>query len=401
MDCADANDDPLVPVTVVCGFLGAGKTTLITRLMQNLREDSSRCPLLIVNDFSQTNVDGAMLSSSAARPTLKELSGGCICCTLLEDFVQVLVEAVKPRSSHNADDERSIPSSHQLPSEIIVECTGLADPLPLMLLFLTHPSIVNDAVVGARLNVKQFVSVVDVSSFDTSELPLLSDQIKNVNTVVLNKVDAISKERLRDVAVEVRRANANCSIVPATYGVFGPELFPAHSSLPNSEFPLSPLRRELWRSQNTAEVLKAKYAGWKDDGIPESEKYGFTTFTYDLHDKPPFSEERLMQKVASGDALHGVVRSKGYFMMVCIDDSSANAAGSERQVAEPQRFLWSSVGRKFSYGVVRNAQAHPAQSTESGSLGGSATRCGIVFIGQQRLCKETIVAALESCFVTV
>ena len=129
-----------VPVTVVTGFLGAGKTTMIRHLLEEAR---GRRLALIVNEFGDVGVDGDILRScgieSCPDENIVELANGCLCCTVADDFVPA-IEALLSRSPR--------------PDHIVVETSGLALPKPLVKAF-DWPAI------RARVTVDGVVAVVD------------------------------------------------------------------------------------------------------------------------------------------------------------------------------------------------------------------------------------------------
>ena len=115
------NDLTKLPVTVVTGFLGSGKTTLIRHLMQN---PGGKRLAIIVNEFGDVGVDGEILKSCAIpncpEENILELANGCICCTVADDFIPTLEQLMKlePRPEH-----------------ILIETSGLALPKPLLKAF--------------------------------------------------------------------------------------------------------------------------------------------------------------------------------------------------------------------------------------------------------------------------
>jgi cobalamin biosynthesis protein CobW len=115
------NDLTKLPVTVVTGFLGSGKTTLIRHLMQN---PGGKRLAIIVNEFGDVGVDGEILKSCAIpncpEENILELANGCICCTVADDFIPTLERLMKlePRPEH-----------------ILIETSGLALPKPLLKAF--------------------------------------------------------------------------------------------------------------------------------------------------------------------------------------------------------------------------------------------------------------------------
>lgn len=198
-----------VPVTVVTGFLGAGKTTMIRHLLEG---SHGRRLALIINEFGDVGVDGDILRScgieSCPEENIVELANGCLCCTVADDFLPA-IEALLARDPR--------------PDHIVVETSGLALPKPLVKAF-DWPAI------RSRVTVDGVVAVVDGAAVaegrfadDPAKLaaqraadgsvdhdnPLeevYEDQLLCADLVVLNKADLLSPERLDAVAAEIRAA---------------------------------------------------------------------------------------------------------------------------------------------------------------------------------------------------
>jgi cobalamin biosynthesis protein CobW len=198
-----------VPVTIVTGFLGSGKTTLIRHILANA---GGRRLALIINEFGDVGVDGEILKScgSPACPedNIIELANGCICCTVADDFAPAVTALLmrEPRPDH-----------------IIIETSGLALPKPLVKAF-DWPDL------RAKLTVDGVIAVVDAGAVadgrfaddpakvaaqrlaDPSldhENPLeevYEDQLLCADLVVLNKSDLVSPERLAELKAEIAAA---------------------------------------------------------------------------------------------------------------------------------------------------------------------------------------------------
>ncbi len=198
-----------VPVTVVTGFLGAGKTTMIRHLLEG---SHGRRLALIINEFGDVGVDGDILRScgieSCPEENIVELANGCICCTVADDFIPA-IEALLAREPR--------------PDHIIVETSGLALPKPLVKAF-DWPAI------RSRVTVDGVVAVVDGAAVaegrfaddpvklaaqraadgsvdhDNPLEEVYEDQLLCADLIVLNKADLLSPERLEAVAAEIRGA---------------------------------------------------------------------------------------------------------------------------------------------------------------------------------------------------
>jgi cobalamin biosynthesis protein CobW len=186
-----------IPATVVTGFLGAGKTTLIRHMLENA---GGRRIALIINEFGDLGVDGDILKGcgdqACAEEDIMELSNGCICCTVAEDFIPTMEKLL----------ERDNPPDH-----IVIETSGLALPQPLVRAF-------NWPQISTRVTVDGVVTVVDgkavvegrfahnVAAVDAQrkldenldhETPLselFEDQIACADLIVINKADLLQSE---------------------------------------------------------------------------------------------------------------------------------------------------------------------------------------------------------------
>ncbi len=197
------------PVTIVTGFLGAGKTTLIRHLMANA---GGRRLALIINEFGDVGVDGDLIKgcSDAACPedAIIELANGCICCTVADDFVPAITAllAREPRPDH-----------------IVVETSGLALPKPLIKAF-DWPEL------RARLTVDGVVAVVDAAAVaegrfaddparvaeqrladpsldhDNPLEEVYEDQLMSADLIVLNKADLVDRDQLDALKAQITGA---------------------------------------------------------------------------------------------------------------------------------------------------------------------------------------------------
>ncbi|HTJ65272.1 MAG TPA: cobalamin biosynthesis protein CobW [Alphaproteobacteria bacterium] len=198
-----------IPVTIVTGFLGSGKTTLIRHVLENA---NGRRLALIINEFGDVGVDGSILKScgidSCPEENIVELANGCLCCTVADDFIPA-IEALLSRNPQ--------------PEHIVIETSGLALPKPLVKAF-DWPDI------RTRLTVDGVIAVVDGAAVaegrfadDPEKLaaqraadptidhenPLeevYEDQLLCADLVVLNKADLMDAEGLARVSGEIRSA---------------------------------------------------------------------------------------------------------------------------------------------------------------------------------------------------
>jgi len=184
-----------IPVTIVTGFLGSGKTTLICGL---LRKNPDRRLAVLVNEFGEVSVDGALLRTAgeACGAEIHDLPNGCICCTIKDDFLPVMKQLQSRK--HEID-------------HILIETSGLALPTPVMKA-LAWPEIRNDFQLDAVLAVVDAPQLLagnletgkPIPGAEQSEVPkhlgsleaILNEQLENADVVVLNKIDDLPEESL-------------------------------------------------------------------------------------------------------------------------------------------------------------------------------------------------------------
>ncbi len=217
-----------IPATVITGFLGAGKTTLIRNLLRNA---NGRRIALVINEFGDIGVDGEVLKGcgdfACRDDDFVELSNGCICCTVADDFVPTMRKLI----------ERDDPPEH-----IVIETSGLALPQPLVRAF-------NWPEIRTRVTVDGVVTVVDGPAaaagrfahdeaavaaqreaddsidHDTPIAELFEDQLACADMVVVSKTDAMDSGTLDRVLGEIAgRARAGVRFVPSRAEGLAPDV---------------------------------------------------------------------------------------------------------------------------------------------------------------------------------
>ena len=217
-----------IPVTVVTGFLGAGKTTLIRHLMQN---PQGKRLGVVVNEFGTAGVDGDILKSCAdencPENNIVELANGCICCTVADDFIPTI---------------EALMAMPEPPEHILIETSGLALPKPLLKAF-DWPAIRSRITVDGVIALADAEAVAagrfatDVAAVDAQreaddsidhETPLsevFEDQISCADIILLSKADLAGKDGVEKArAVIAAESPRNLPILPMSEGVIDPRI---------------------------------------------------------------------------------------------------------------------------------------------------------------------------------
>ena len=371
-----------LPVTVLSGFLGAGKTTVLSHILNN-RENKKVA--VIVNDMSEINIDASMVNNEVSlnhsEEKLVEMSNGCICCTLREDL---LLEVNKLAKDKKFD-------------YLVIESTGISEPLPVAETFTFADEKGVSLSDVARLDT--MVTVVDAFNFlkdyddakylqDTGEslgeddersvADLLVDQVEFSDVILISRIDLVDQSDVHKLKGILRSLNTTAKIIPITKG-----------------------QVEIDDVLNTGlfNFDKAQEApGWlkemRGDHTPETEEYGISSFTFVA--RRPFYPDKFYEFVHNTNKFGKLIRSKGYFWL----GSRLEYAGQWSQAGGIARYgfagmFWKSVPKQNwptdeeSLKIIKQNWEEPF-----GDM-----RQELVFIGQG-LDKEAMIGALENCLVT-
>ena len=184
-----------IPVTIISGFLGAGKTSLLNHI---LNADHGLRVAVLVNDFGEINIDAELISGVSGESTIN-LSNGCICCSIRNDLLEATVQLI----------QRPNP-----PEYIVVETSGVSDPMAVSLTFMA-PELRSGARVDSMLTV---VDSEQIDQVDGKNRELALDQIAMADIVVLNKVDLVNDEKREELVDFVKDLVPRARILETTHG---------------------------------------------------------------------------------------------------------------------------------------------------------------------------------------
>ena len=322
-----------LPVTVLSGFLGAGKTTVLSNILNN-RQD--RKVAVIVNDMSEINIDSAIVQSEVSlnrsEEKLVEMSNGCICCTLREDLLEEVTKL--------AQDGRF--------DYLVIESTGISEPLPVAETFTFADE--NGVSLSDVADLDTMVTVVDAVNFlkdyeeakylqetgeslgeddERSVADLLADQVEFADLILISKTDLATPAEVERLTAILKTLNTDARIIPISHGqvdlddVLNTGLF------------------DFERAQQAPGWLKEM----RGEHVPETEEYGIGSFTYKA--RRPFNPEKFHQFLHSTDRYGKLIRSKGYFWLA----TRPQFAGQWNQAGGIARYgfagmFWKAVPKK-------------------------------------------------------
>jgi len=371
-----------LPVTVLSGFLGAGKTTVLSNILNN-REGKKVA--VIVNDMSEINIDSQVVndnvSLSRSEEKLVEMSNGCICCTLREDL---LIEVTKLAQEGRFD-------------YLVIESTGISEPLPVAETFTFADE--EGVSLSDVANLDTMVTVVDAVNFlkdydeakylqDTAEslgeedersvADLLVDQVEFADVILISKTDLASPSDIERLTAILKTLNTNAKIIPISQGQV------------NIDEVLNTGLFDFERAQQAPGWLKEM----RGEHVPETEEYGIGSFSYAA--RRPFHPAKFHQFLHSTDKYGKLIRSKGYFWLA----SRPEFAGQWSQAGGIARYGFAGM---FWKAIPKNNW--PTDNEYLASIDKvwvepfGDMRQELVFIGQG-LDQTRMTAALDECLLS-
>lgn len=371
-----------LPVTVLSGFLGAGKTTVLSHILNN-REGKKVA--VIVNDMSEINIDSAIVqnevSLNRSEEKLVEMSNGCICCTLREDLLKEVNELAR--------DGRF--------DYLVIESTGISEPLPVAETFTfadedgvslsdvasldTMVTVVDAVNFLKDYEEAQFLKETDESLGEEDErsvADLLMDQVEFADIILISKTDLADDKDIERLLAILKTLNTHAQIIPITQGKVD-----VNEVLNTGLF-------DFDRAQEAPGWLKEM----RGEHVPETEEYGIASFSFLA--RKPFHPDRFHQFLHNTKQYGKLIRSKGYFWLA----TRPEFAGQWSQAGGIARYGFAGM---FWRAVLK--ENWPTDEDYLASIEANwiepfgDMRQELVFIGQN-LDEDAITQALNDCLLT-
>ena len=197
-DFEETSDSDKTPVTIITGFLGSGKTTLVNYI---LKEQTTWKICVVENEFGEVAIDGDLVEENlASKEDIITMDNGCVCCSVRGDLVRTFGMLVSRRKQFDA---------------IIIETTGLADPAPIVFTFNSN------AIMQDNYRIDSVVCLVDAKHIDIhlddvkpdGNINEAENQIAFADRIILNKLDLVTKEELLDVEDRIKSMNSFATLI--------------------------------------------------------------------------------------------------------------------------------------------------------------------------------------------
>jgi G3E family GTPase len=367
----------IVPITLLTGYLGAGKTTLINHILNN---QEGYKVAVIVNDIGEVNIDASLIGKGGVvtenNDSLVPLQNGCICCTLKVDLMQQIVDLIK---TGNFD-------------YILIEASGICEPIPIAQTITVLQDSTEQYGLPKICRLDNVVSVVDAlrlrdefncgeqlekENIDDEDIEnLLIQQIEFCNTLILNKVDNLTKEELGKVKAVIKNLQPSAKIIETNY-----------SKVDVKEI----------MDTNAFDFEKAAMSsGWaqeldkpEEEEEGETEEYGISTFVYTK--RQPLNERKFEAFI--NEFPKEIIRCKGIVWFANDNEMSYvfEQAGKQRDIYEGGE--WIATFPKDEIEQLKKEHEDLARDWND-EVGDRIVK--LVFIGQN-MNKQEIFNKLNNC----
>ena len=403
---------PIVPITLLTGYLGAGKTTLINVVLEN---QEGYKVAVIVNDIGEVNIDASLIAKGGevtmADNNLVPLTNGCICCTLNEDLINQILDLIQTNQF----------------DYILIEASGICEPIPIAQSIAVLDGTFDPNAKIAKLD--NIVSVVDVARLadefgcgeklldddveDEDIESLIIQQIEFCNTIVLNKVDTVSSEQLETVKSIIKKLQPSAKIIETNYC-----RVPVDDVLGTNRFDFEKASLSAgWVQELDAEVEETEHHEHHHDHDEHEhhhdhnehehshhhghhhhhhdhehgheEEYGIETFVY--YKRDPLKKDAFEDFVM--DYPEGVIRTKGIVWVIENNDMAYMFEQAGKQVGIQNAGQWVATAPKETQDQMKAEDPTLVRDWDE-EIGDRMVK--LVFIGKD-MDKEEIIKRLDGC----
>ena len=379
----------MVPITILTGYLGAGKTTLMNHILTN---QEGYKVAVIVNDIGEVNIDAKLIADGGFiqeedKGTVVPLSNGCICCTLKEDLMNQIVDILKTRKF----------------DYILIEASGICEPLPIAQTITMLANSMEQYGLPPVCRLDNVVTVVDAlrlatefgcgrdlvkDDIDEEDIEnLLIEQIEFCNVIVLNKIDEVTPEQLAEVKAVIKSLQPTAKIIETNYAkVDIGEVINTN----NFDF------EEITSSAGWIQELEKEeeeedhehHHQQHEEG--EAEEYGISTFVYTS--RKPLNEQKF-EEFVNERFPKTIIRCKGLVWFDSDYDMSYlfEQAGRQKQLSQTGYWLASAPENELRQMIAENPEILKDWDKEVGDR-----MVKLVFIGKN-MDKEAIIKEMEEC----
>ena len=391
-------NEKIVPITLLTGYLGAGKTTLINHVLNN--QEGFKVAV-IVNDIGEVNIDADLIANGGVvqeeDSSLVPLSNGCICCTLKVDLMQQIVDLIKTRKF----------------DYILIEASGICEPLPIAQTITVLSEQTEQYGLPKICRLDNVVTVVDSlrlrdefncgdnlieEDIDDEDIEnLIIQQIEFCNKIILNKIDEISQEELNKVKAIIKKLQPKAEIIETNYGKVDVSKILNTNSFNFEEASMSAGWIEELNRTDNENHHEDEHDHHHEHGHHhhshehggETEEYGIGTFVY--YNRAPFNKDKF-DKFATNFPKN-IIRCKGVLWFSDEPESSYVFEQSGKQV---QAFCAGEWIASFSEAEQKQIIAQNPDILKDWDSKYGDRVIKLVFIGQQ-MDKAKIIEDLNNC----
>ena len=381
----------ITPITLLTGYLGAGKTTLMNHILTN---QEGLKVAVIVNDIGEVNIDAKLIADDgfikeADKGNVVPLSNGCICCTLKQDLMSQILEILKTSKF----------------DYILIEASGICEPLPIAQTIAMLENSLRQYRSSEVCTLDNVVTVVDAlrlatefgcgkdlvkEDIDEEDIEnLLIEQIEFCNVIVLNKTDEVTEEELKEVKAVIKTLQPTAKILEASYAKVD-----LKDMLSTNNFNFEEITgaagwvKELEKEENEEHEEEHHHHEHHHEDEGEAEEYGIGTFVYSS--RKPFNMKKF-QDFVNDRFPKSVIRCKGLVWFANDYDMSYlfEQAGKQKKLSESGYWLASAPEDELKQMIDENPEILKDWDKEVGDR-----MVKLVFIGKD-MNKESIINELK------